>query len=84
MQERKEKSSRIRSSQCGICESVQGYLAHKKPHPPRALHKAYLYGPMTALGGGAFSYERGAPVMMTSLGVPARIELTGAYTEPDY
>jgi len=31
---------------------VQGYLAHKKPHPPRTLQLNYVYGPTAVLGGG--------------------------------
>ena len=34
-----------------------GYLAHKKPHPPRTLQQDYAYGPTAVLSGGAFSYE---------------------------
>ena len=30
---------------------VQGYLAHKKPYPPRTLQQAYAWGPMVFLGG---------------------------------
>jgi len=41
---------------------VQGYLAHKKPHPPRTLQQDYAYGPTAVLGVGAFSYGRGTPV----------------------
>ena len=41
---------------------VQGYLAHKKPHPPRTLQKDYAQGLMVALRRGAVSDERGAPV----------------------
>ena len=41
---------------------VQGCLTHKKTPYPRTLHYAYAYGPMTVLGGRAFSYERGTPV----------------------
>ena len=29
-----------------------GYLAHKKPPPPRCLQCAYAWGPMVVLGGG--------------------------------
>ena len=29
---------------------LQGYLAHKKQRPPRALQKDYAYGPMVVLG----------------------------------
>ena len=43
-------------------EGIQGYLAHKKPPPPRTLHQGSAYGPMVVLGGGAFSHERGTPV----------------------
>ena len=43
---------------------VQGYLAHKKSHSPRTLHEDYAYGHMVSLGGGAFSYERGAPALV--------------------
>ena len=41
---------------------VQGYLAHKRPPPPRTLEKASALGPSVVLGGGAVSYERGTPV----------------------
>ena len=40
---------------------VQGYLAHKKPPPPRTLQQGFAQGPMPVLGGGAVSYERGTP-----------------------
>ena len=33
---------------------IQGYLAHKKPHPPRTLQSAYISGPLVVLGGGLF------------------------------
>jgi len=39
-----------RSQEC----AVQGYLAHEKQHPPRALQLDYAYGPMAVLGGGLF------------------------------
>jgi hypothetical protein len=42
--------------------TLQGYLAHKKVQPPRTLEKAYAYGPVPILGGGAVSYEQGTPV----------------------
>ena len=41
---------------------AQGYLAHKKQHPPGTLHHDSALGPMVALGEGAVSYERGTPV----------------------
>ena len=44
-------------------ETVQGYLAHKKQHPPGALKSDYTWGHMVVLGGGAVSYERGTPVL---------------------
>ena len=31
---------------------VQGYLAHKKPRPPRTLQREHAKGPMMVLGGG--------------------------------
>ena len=33
---------------------LQGYLAHKKLHPPRTLQQEYAEGPMVVLGGGGF------------------------------
>ena len=33
---------------------LQGYLAHKKPQPPRNLQYDYAYGPTAVLGGGRF------------------------------
>jgi hypothetical protein len=39
--------------------TLQGYLAHKKQHPPRTLQEDYAEGPMVVLGGGAASYKRG-------------------------
>jgi hypothetical protein len=45
---------------------LQGYLAHKKPHPPMTLQQAYAEGPVVAWGGGAISYERGTPVFAQS------------------
>ena len=41
--------------------NVQGYLAHKKPPPPRTLQQDHAYGSMGVLGGWAFSYGRGTP-----------------------
>ena len=35
--------------------AVQGYLAHKKQHPPRTLHQDYAWVPMVVLGRGAVS-----------------------------
>ena len=43
-------------------QGLQGYLAHKKLRPPRALQKEDAYGPMVVLGKRAASYERGTPV----------------------
>jgi len=40
--------------------AVQGYLAHKKPPPPRTLQKDYAQGHTVDLGGVAVSYERGS------------------------
>ena len=48
--------------QCGW-PGAPGYLAYKKPHPPRTLPYAYAQGPGGVLGGWAFSYERGTPVV---------------------
>ena len=33
---------------------MQGYLAHKKPPPPRTLPQAYAWGPTAALRGARF------------------------------
>jgi hypothetical protein len=41
---------------------LQGYLTHKKKHPPRTLPQAYALGHKGVLEGWAFSYGRGAPV----------------------
>ena len=41
--------------------ALQGYLVHKKLHPPRTLQQDYAYGPTAVLRGGAFSYERDTP-----------------------
>jgi len=41
---------------------VQGYLAHKKTHPPGTLPLACAKGPREVLGGWVFSYERVTPV----------------------
>ena len=38
-------------------EGVQGYLAHKKHPPPRALQEDYTQGAVVALGGFGVSYE---------------------------
>ena len=46
---------------CFACSTLQGYLAHKKQRPHRALQEDYAYGPMVALGGRAVSHERGTP-----------------------
>ena len=40
----------------------EGYLAHKKPPPPRTLQLAYAQGPMVVIGEVAAFYERGTPV----------------------
>ena len=37
--------------------TVQGYVAHKKPLPPRTLQYAYSLSPVMVLEGGALSYE---------------------------
>ena len=42
---------------------LQGYLAHKKRPPHRALQQAYAEGPVAVLGGGSVPYERGTPVI---------------------
>jgi hypothetical protein len=42
-------------------KTLQGYPAHKKPHPPRSLQQDYAYGPTAVQGGGAFLNERGNP-----------------------
>ena len=55
-------ASLIRNSEGWVVEGLQGYLAHKKPHPPRTLPKAHAQGPRGVLGGWAGSYERGTPV----------------------
>ena len=34
--------------------TLQGYVAHKKPPPPRSLQYAYAWGPMVVLGCGRF------------------------------
>ena len=49
---------------------LQGYLAHKKLPPTRILQQAYDQGPTVVLGGGAVSYERGAPVLLNLTEVP--------------
>ena len=41
---------------------IQGYLADKKPLPPRTIQYGSAYGPVLVLGGGAFHYERGTSV----------------------
>jgi len=41
---------------------VQGHLAHQRVTAPRILQEGYAYGPMLALGGEAFCYERGTLV----------------------
>ena len=41
---------------------VQGFLAHKKTHPPRTLPQAYAHGHRGVLGVWAFFKERGTPV----------------------
>jgi len=47
---------------------LQGYLAHKKPHPPRIIKKGYVWGPTVVLEGGAVSYERGTTVGLMGSG----------------
>ena len=46
---------------------VQGYLAHKKLHPPRTLQQDHAVGPTGVLGGWAFSYEQGTPVRVSGI-----------------
>ena len=45
---------RVCGRPCGVLppRTAQGYLAHKKPHPPRTLQHDYAYGPTAVLGGG--------------------------------
>ena len=40
---------------------LQGYLAHTGQRPHRNLHEGYAQSHMVALGGWAFSYDRGTP-----------------------
>ena len=42
--------------------ALQGYLADKKPLPPRILQWAYAQGPMVVLGVWAFSYKKCTPL----------------------
>jgi hypothetical protein len=42
--------------------TVQGYLAHKKRHPPIGPSQGPTHGPTVGSLGGAVSYERGTPV----------------------
>ena len=35
----------------GAFVDIQGYLSHKKPHPPRTLREDSAYGPTAVLGG---------------------------------
>ena len=51
---------------------LQEYLAYKKTPHPGTLQKAYAYGPMVVLGGGAVSYESGTPVTGRDLARPSR------------
>ena len=44
---------------------VLGYLAHENPPPPVGLYSRTM---PRALGGWAFSYERGSPVVPPSVG----------------
>jgi len=46
----------------GVLES-EGYLAHKKPHPPLGPPKGPMHIPTVGSYGVAVSYERGTPVM---------------------
>ena len=41
--------------------TVQGYLVHTRPRPPRTLQWAYAQGPVVGLGGGAW-YMRSTPL----------------------
>jgi len=43
--------------------TLQGYLACKKPPLRTTLPSACAWGPRGILGGWAFSYERGKPVV---------------------
>ena len=45
---------------------LQGYLAHKKPPPPRTLLQAYAQGARGVLEGWAVSYGRGTPVRLVA------------------
>ena len=42
--------------------AVQGYLTYKKPHHPRTLPYAYVYGRRGVLRGWVFSHGGGIPV----------------------
>ena len=46
----------------GFDQFVQGYLTHKKLHPPRTLPYAYAWGHRRVIGGWVVSYGRGIPV----------------------
>ena len=37
-----------------VATPLQGYLAHKKPRPPKTLQEDYAYEPTIVLGGGRF------------------------------
>ena len=49
-----------------MAEDLQGFIAHKKQRPSTVLQQACAQGPVVALEGGAVSYERGTPVLLTS------------------
>ena len=46
-----------------VAVSIQGYLAHKKTHPPRTLQKDHAQDPRGVLGVLVLSHGRGTPIV---------------------
>ena len=58
-----------------IDAALQGYLAHKKPFPPRTILQAYAQGPIVFVGWGAVFHEWGNPVQSAFLLATSSLDL---------
>ena len=66
---------------------LQGYIPHKKPHPPRTLQQAYAQGPMVLLGeGGVLLGARdpcgAAPALTRTFYVSLSVSLVSSLSSP--
>ena len=57
-----------------VC-SLQGYLAHKTPPPPKDPTVGPCLGSYGGSRGGAVSYERGTPVALRPFTVPYLVQI---------